>query len=81
MSSAATLLIVGYVIAFGVSEVQKDEGMPARIFQMLLVGQVPLMVYLGIKWFSKMPKHVLFILGLQVAASFFAISLVILFER
>ena len=67
MSLAALALILGYVAIFGIVQ-QEDEGTPAHIFQILMVLQLPIIAYFGIKWLPKRPKQSLLILALQAVA-------------
>ena len=69
MSAMALLLVVGYVVLFGVQKSTGDESAIARIFQLLLVGQVPIVGYFVIKWFPKHQKQVLQIVAIQILAA------------
>ncbi|MCW5853720.1 MAG: hypothetical protein KIT87_26875 [Anaerolineae bacterium] len=80
MSLAALALIVGYVGMFGITR-QADEGAAARIFQLLMLGQVPLVAFFALKWLPRRPGQALFVLALQVGAALAAIGLVLLLER
>jgi len=79
MSFAALLLVIGYVMVFGVSK-QEDEGTAAHIFQLLLVGQVPIIAFFAFKWFPKKQKQVLQILAIQFAAGLLAFAIVFFLE-
>ena len=67
MSLAALALILGYVTIFGIIY-HEDEGTPARIFQLLMILQLPLVAYFGLKWLPKRPKQSLLVLALQAVA-------------
>jgi len=69
MSTIALLLVVGYVALFGVQKSTGDESTIARIFQLLLVGQVPVVGYFAIKWFPKHQKQALQIVAIQILAA------------
>ncbi len=45
-----------------------DEGPTAHIWQMLMAGQVPIVVFFVLKWLRQAPRRGLGVLGLQVAA-------------
>ncbi|OGK64505.1 hypothetical protein A2313_04835 [Candidatus Roizmanbacteria bacterium RIFOXYB2_FULL_41_10] len=69
MSAMALLLVVSYVALFGVQKSTGDESTIARIFQLLLAGQVPIVGYFIIKWFPKHQKQVLQIVVIQILAA------------
>lgn len=78
--SAFTLLIV-YLILFGTTQtVDGDEGIAARLFQLLLISQVPFIIYFAIKNSKKNRKITLKILGLQFITAISVISLVYIIE-
>ena len=79
MSLAALAFLLGYVAMFGIVH-QEDEGTPARIFQMIMVAQLPIIAYFGIRSLPKRPRQVLLILGLQAVAWIIPILAVIWFE-
>ena len=54
MSSFAFLLIIFYVAIFGIAK-NTDEGLAARIFQLLLVGQLPIVAFFVLKYINKKP--------------------------
>ena len=68
MSAAALGLIVGYVVTRGTAR-QADEGLPAHLWQLLMVGQVPVIGYFGLRWASEAPRNGLFIVGVQLVAA------------
>jgi len=71
MSSAALLLLLLYVATVGV-EPQPDEGAAAHLWQLLMAGQLPLIVYFCIRWVAPAPQQGLIVLGTQLAAAFVA---------
>ena len=79
MSFAALVLLLGYVGIFGIAH-HEDEGAPARIFQLIMVAQLPIVAYFAIKWLPKRPAQSLFILALQAVAWIIPIVAVIWFE-
>ena len=80
MSLAALLLVVGYVALFGVQEPQADEGIAARIFQLLLVGQIPIVAYFAFRWVPHYPKQALQVLAFQLLVALAAFFTVFLLE-
>jgi hypothetical protein len=79
MSCAALALLIGWASLVGVSD-HKDEGGPARLFQLLIVGQLPLMAMYAIRWLPRAPKQALIVLGLQVLAAGVAVGTVMVLE-
>lgn len=78
MSVVAFSLVVATVSFFGAVR-QADEGTAAHLFQLLLVGQLPLIGYFAFKWFPRKQKDVFFVLVLQAIAGIVALSPVFIF--
>jgi len=69
MSLAALSMIVFYVAINGfASSGNGDEGTPARIFQLIMVAQLPIAGYFAFTWLPKRPKQSLIVLALQAIA-------------
>ena len=79
MSLTALVFLLGYVAAFGIVQ-HEDEGAPARIFQLIMAAQLPIVIYFAIKWLPKRPGQSLFVLALQAAAWIIPIVAVIWLE-
>ena len=79
MSLVAFLLVVVYVLLFGIAR-QEDEGAAAHIFQLLLVGQLPFMGYFALRWLPKKPKDAFIILIIQVIAGIIALAPIFILE-
>jgi hypothetical protein len=75
-------MVLGYLVIVGVSSQssQGDERAPARIFQLLLAAQLPIMVFFGMKWLPREPKHAILILALQFTAAIVPIATVLFLE-
>jgi hypothetical protein len=67
MSLAALSLVLGHIAVFGGAR-QPDEGAAAHLWQLLMVGQIPVIAYFGIKWFPRAPRQALLVLAMQAAA-------------
>lgn len=80
MSVTAILLIIIYVGINGV-RVNQDERTAARIFQMLLIGQVPIVIYFASKWLPKSSKEATEIILLQATVALLSIVLILFLER
>jgi len=82
MSAAALMEIVIYVAlnGFKIPPQQADENLPAHIFQLLLVGQIPFIAYFSVINLSKYPKEVVKILILQFLSGLVPFTLISLLE-
>ncbi len=67
MSLGAFAMIVWYVAVHGVVH-QPDEGAQAHLWQLLVVGQVPLIAYFASRWLPRATRPALVVLALQAAA-------------
>lgn len=67
MSLMALVLVVGHLVLFGAAR-EVDEGATAHLFQLLMVGQVPLIAFFAIRWLDRMPAAALKVMALQVVA-------------
>ena len=67
--SLAALATIGYHIAAFGSAPQPDEGAAAHIWQLLMAGQAPVIVFYAAKWLPRSPKVALGMLALQVGAA------------
>ena len=85
MSFAALMLLLGYVAYFGMTDQEivqhKEEGAPARIFQLIMIAQLPEIASFAVKWLPKRPRHSLLVLALQSIAWIVPIAAVIWLER
>ncbi len=60
--------VIGYAAMFGIAR-QADEGAAAHVWQLLMVGQVPVVAFFAIKWLPTEPRQALLVLALQVGAA------------
>ncbi len=79
MSLTALVLLFTHVAIYGIVH-EADEGTAARIFQLLLVAQLPIAAFFAIKWLPRSPKRTLTILAIQAAAGVAAIGAVLMLE-
>jgi hypothetical protein len=79
MSLAALMMILGYAAIFGIVHNQ-DEGAPARIFQLIMMAQLPIAAYFAFKWLPKRPAQALVVLASQVVGWIIPIITVIWLE-
>lgn len=73
MSLGALVLLLWHVAVFGVAR-QADEGAAARVYQLLMAAQVPIVAYFAITWLSRAPKQALLVLALQVGAALLTLA-------
>ena len=79
MSSVGLAMIVIHVARFGIVE-SEDDGTPARLFQLLMVAQLPIILYFAARWLAVAPRKALAILALLVAAAVVPILLILYLE-
>jgi len=79
MSLAALSLVLGHIAMFGIVR-EADEGAAARIFQLLLVAEMPIILFFAVKWLPRFPKPALLVLALQALAGLTALAPVFYFE-
>lgn len=79
VSGLALAMILGYVAVFGIVQ-NEDEGAPARVFQLLMLLQLPVIVYFAVKWLPKRPVQALIVLALQAVAWIVPIATVLWLE-
>jgi len=80
MSLVALAMILVYVTIFGIVQ-NEDEGTPARIFQLIMVAQLPIAAYFAIKWLPRQPKQSLIVLALQAVAWIIPIATIMWLEN
>jgi hypothetical protein len=68
MSAAALATVIGYAMTFGTAR-QPDEGAAAHIWQLLMVGQLPVAAFFALKWLPAAPKQALLVVALQIGAA------------
>ncbi|HEY4228243.1 MAG TPA: hypothetical protein VGM49_07875 [Candidatus Limnocylindrales bacterium] len=66
MSSIAILLVVTQVVAVGIAP-QADEGTAAHIWQLLMVIQLPVIAYFGVRYVPIAPEEGSMVLATQIA--------------
>jgi hypothetical protein len=68
MSLTALVLVAGHILLFGV-EREADEGTGAHLWQLLMGGQLPLIVFFALKWLPRTPSAALRVLALQAVGA------------
>jgi hypothetical protein len=77
MSSVALLIVAAHIALVGVTP-QPDEGAEVHVWQLLMLGQLPLMAYFGVRWVPPAPRLGLTVLLTQVAMALAAAAPVFL---
>lgn len=72
MSLIALGIVIGYATMFGTAR-QADEGTAAHLWQLLMVGQAPVVGFFAIKWIPIQPRQALLVLAVQVGAALAAL--------
>jgi hypothetical protein len=68
MSLIALTMVLSFLATNGVVH-QADEGTEAHLWQLLMAGQIPIVVFFAIKWLPRAPRQTLPILALQAGAA------------
>ena len=71
MSCVALAMVLVHVALFGAA---------AHMFQLLMVAQVPIVVYFAIKWLGQAPRQALLVVALQFGAALAALAPVFYFN-
>ena len=72
--SLAALAVLGtaYIVGLATGHAglvrEPDEGAAAHIWQLLMAGQMPVLLFFAIKWLPRAPRQTLCVLALQVGA-------------
>ena len=77
MSVAALVLVIGHIAIYGGAR-QADEGAAAHLWQLLMAGQIPVIVFFAIKWLPRTPGPAVLVLVLQAVAGLAAAAPVFL---
>lgn len=71
MSLGALAVVFGHIGVFGTVR-EPDEGAAAHIWQILVVGQLPLIAFFAFTWLPKAPRAAALVLALQAGVLFAA---------
>jgi hypothetical protein len=74
------LKVVGDFATHGGLVHEADEGIEAHLWQLLMVGQVPVMAFFAFKWLRRAPSRTLCVLASQTGAALTSIAAVFLFR-
>jgi uncharacterized membrane-anchored protein len=73
MSVVALAIVVLHIIRFGTAR-ETDEGTSAHLWQILMAGQLPIIVWFAIRSLPQAPKPALLVLALQALAGIVALA-------
>ena len=73
MSVAALIVVLVNVAIFGAAR-DADEGTAAHLWQLLMVGQLPVIAVFAIKWLPREPRSALLALALQAGSILAALA-------
>ena len=79
MSLAALASVLIHIAIYGPAR-QADEGTAVHIFQLLLLVQLPIVLFFAIRWLPRFPRPALLALALQAAAGLAALAPVFFFH-
>ena len=78
MSMAALALVAGQLFIAGIPR-ETDEGTLAHLWQLLMVGQLPLIAWFAYRWLPKGPRQAIPVLATQFVAVVAAAASVVWF--
>ena len=73
MSLAALAIVMFHIAMFGTAR-QSDEGTEAHLWQILMAGQIPILIVYAVKWLPRAPKAALQVIGVQLGAAVAALA-------
>jgi len=68
MSAAALATVLVHLLIFGAAP-QADEGASAHLWQLLMAGQAPVIIFYSIKWLPQTPRTALAVVAVQIGAA------------
>jgi hypothetical protein len=74
MSVTALAVLLGSIAASSGEVRDTDEGAIAHVWQLLMVGQLPILAYFLIRWLPRVPRQTLYVLALQIGAAMAAMA-------
>jgi hypothetical protein len=80
MSVGSLALVLISASVFGTAQ-NEDEGAAARIFQLLMTLQMPIVAYFAVRWLPKRPRAALLVLVVQGIAWLAALGALYVFEH
>ncbi len=79
MMSTAALTVLAWALLFGAAHPPgADEGTAAHLWQLLMAGQLPVILYFALRWLPTAPRPGLIVLAAQLGAGLAAAAPVFL---
>lgn len=79
MSLGALAVVLANIAMSGLVH-QADEGTAAHIWQLLMAGQIPILLFFALKWLPRVPRQSVGVFALQAVAALASIAPVFLFH-
>ncbi len=79
MSMTALAILIGHLAFYGVAR-EADEGAAAHLWQILMAGQIPVLLFFAIKWLPRAFKPAMGVLAVQAGAVLAAMAPVLYFN-
>ena len=73
MSLGALTVVLVHIVLVGNAR-EADEGTAARIWQLLMAAQVPMVAFFAFEWLPQAPRQALPVFALQAAAALMAMA-------
>ena len=73
MSLMAVGVVLTHITFYGTAR-QPDEGTAAHLWQLLMAGQLPIVIVFAAKWLPQSSRYALAVLALQAATAVAAIT-------
>jgi hypothetical protein len=73
MSLAALVVVLGNVAIFGAAH-DADEGAAAHFYQLLMVTQLPLLMFFAVRWLPGSPRQAMLVMTLHAGAALAALA-------
>ena len=68
MSLLAVAVVLTHLAFFGTAR-EPDEGTAAHLWQLLMAGQLPIILFFAVRWLPRAPSCALGVIALQAAAA------------
>ena len=79
MSLTALALVLIHIAIFGAAR-EADEGPTAHLWQLLMAGQLPVLLFFAVKWLPRAPRQTLYVLAMQAGAVLASMAPVLLLK-
>ena len=80
LMSGVALATVGIHLVMSSTAPATDEDAAAHVFQLMFVGQAPVVAFFAAKWLPRDPSWALLVMAMQAAAALVALAPVVFFD-